>query len=333
MKVQELRSLLEKADRSYVEKAFAESYKQLTKRQKEEIDPVITDILEGKEVEKKKKGSAVSFEELEREIEIFLENAYAQNYFAPNRVIPKSLRPKWRFMVKNFIKELEKIPVESENYDRSVKLLTELYKLICEACSYYLFSTEDAFRSIGWSQPDLFALLVKKTFAAGYTRENISGLISLAISGGLSREALYVMQEMVLLSELKTSDVKQIAIEEAKRLTDDREKKGKETGKNDNRWYELKEEINELCAVILMISVELAEPEEGIKFYFKHAQNSNREITLYWALRLMDWMEEEEMWIKVYEYGLSKKIRPREGLRESYERRKKESAGKAEEDI
>ena len=53
--------------------------------------------------EKKKKGSAVSFEELEREMEIFFENAYAQNYFAPNRVIPKSQRPKWRFMVKNFI--------------------------------------------------------------------------------------------------------------------------------------------------------------------------------------------------------------------------------------
>ena len=157
--------------------------------------------------------------------------------------------------------------------------------------------------------------------------------VSLAVSGGLSREALYAMQEMVLLSELKTSDVKQIALEEAERLTDDREKKWKGTGKNDNRWYELEEEINELCAVVLMISVALAEPEEGIKFYFKHAQNSTREITLYCALQLMDWVEEEELWIKVYEYGLSKKIRPREGLRESYERRQKENAGKTEEDI
>lgn len=283
------------------------------------------------EKRKKEKGSAVSFEKLEQEIEDFIENAYAQNYFAPNRVIPKSQRPKWRFMVKNFIKELEKILVESENYDRAVKLLTELYKLICEACNYYLFSTDDAFRSIGWSQPDLFALLVKKTFAAGYTRENISSLISLAVSGGLSREALHTMQEMVLLSELKTSDVKQIAIEEAKKLTDDREKKWKDTSKNNNRWYELEEEINELCAVILMVSVELAEPEEGIKFYFKHAQNSSREITMYCALQLMDWMEEEELWIKVYEYGISKKIRPREGLIRSYEKRKNKMTVKTEE--
>lgn len=325
MKVQELRGLLEKAERSHVEKAFVESYKQLSKRQKEEIDMVITSILEGREVQEKKKESTVSFEKLEREIERFIENAYAQNYFAPNRVIPKSQRPKWRFMVKNFIKELEKIPVESENYARTVKLLTDLYKLICEACNYYLFSTEDAFRSIGWKQSELYEFVVKKIFAAGYTRENISDLVLLAVSGGLSREALHVMQEIVLLSELKTSDVKQIAIEEAKKLVDDREGKRKSLGKNDNRVYELDEEVNELCAIILMLSIELAEPEPAVKYYFKHARNSSREITLYCILQVVDLMEEEELWMNVYEYGISKKIQPRDNLRRSYESRKSES--------
>lgn len=322
MKIQELRSLLGKADRSCVEKAFAESYKRLTKRQKEEIDSVITDILEGREAEKKKKESAVSFGELERQIEVFTENAYAQNYFAPNRIIPKSQRPKWRFMVKNFIKELEKIPVENENYERTVKLLTDLYKLICEACNYYLFSTDDAFRSIGWAQPKLFDLLVKKTFATGYSRENISNLIRLAVSGGISREALHTMQEMVLLSSLKTADVKQIAIEEAQKLVDDRENNLTKLKKYDSRTYDLEDEVNELSAMILMLSIKLAEPEKGVKYYFKHARNARREITLYCALRLIEWLEEEELWIKVYEYGVSKKIDPRDELRESYEKRK-----------
>ena len=41
MKVQELRKMLGSAERSRVEKAFVESYKQLKKNQKEEADILI----------------------------------------------------------------------------------------------------------------------------------------------------------------------------------------------------------------------------------------------------------------------------------------------------
>ena len=44
MKIQELRQLLSSAERSRVEKAFVESYKQLKKYQKEEADILIRDI-------------------------------------------------------------------------------------------------------------------------------------------------------------------------------------------------------------------------------------------------------------------------------------------------
>ena len=92
-----------------LEKAFAESYKQFTKRQKEEVDLLIRDIFEGKEISKAVKQRVVNFDALELEITIFLQNACAQNYFAPNRTIPKNQRLKWRFLVKNYIKELMKI--------------------------------------------------------------------------------------------------------------------------------------------------------------------------------------------------------------------------------
>ena len=47
MKVQELRQMLSSAERSRIEKAFVESYKQLKKYQKEEADILIRDILSG----------------------------------------------------------------------------------------------------------------------------------------------------------------------------------------------------------------------------------------------------------------------------------------------
>ena len=324
MKVQELRQLLAASERENLEKAFVEAYKQIRKGQKEEIDPVITDILQGKEMEKKAVESVEDFAGLERQITVFLENAYAQNYFAPNRVIPKSQRPKWRFMVKNFIKELGKIPLESSDYQKAVKLLSNLYELICAACNYYLFSTEDAFRSIGWEQPEFFNLLVKKTFAAGYSREDISKLLLMAATGGLSRESLHIQQEAVLLGGLKTSDVKCIAMEEAQKLVDDRMKKLSGLGKNDHRRYDMEEDVNELCAMIVLISIELAEPEEGVKYYFKHTMESDKEIALYRVLSLINRMDEKELWIKTYEYGLKNKIKPRERLRAEYRERKGE---------
>lgn len=329
MKVQELRQVLSKADRSLLEKAFVESYKKFPKRQKEEIDQIITDILEGKDTSASaKKNSPVNFDELKGQITFFIENAYAQNYFAPNRIIPKSQRPKWRFMVKNFIKELQKVSADGENYQESVKLLTDLYRLICYACNYYLFSTDDPFRSIGWEQSAFFQLVVKKTFGDGYSREKISALLLYAVTGGLSRESLYIFQEMVLLMELKTSDVKYMVIEEAKKLVETQEVKLSGLGKYDDKRYYLETAINELCNMILITSIDLAEPEEGIAYYFKKCRKSSQEIVLYRALDVVNQMEgDNRLWLDVYRYGLKKKIKPRESLVEEYKRRLAEPEG------
>lgn len=60
--------------------------------------------------------------------------------------------------------------MDSADYEKSVKQLTELYALICAAGNYYLSSTEDAFRSIGWEQPDFFTLVVTRVLADGNFR-------------------------------------------------------------------------------------------------------------------------------------------------------------------
>lgn len=323
MKVQELRNLLGSAERGNLEKAFVECYKQLKKAQKEECDPVLTALLEGKAAEQTKADTSVNFEILTQQIDGFISNAYASNYFAPNRIIPKSQRPKWRFMVKNFIRELEKIPVDSDNYEKAVKRLTDLYCLICKACNVYLFSTDDPFRSIGWEQPDFFARVVSKTFADGYSREKIARLLSYAVSGGLSRESLHIQQEIVLLNRLKTSDLKYMAVEEAKKQVEEKGIELNTLKKYDSRQYDLEETVNELCSMIFLIAIELGEAEEGVKYFFKHFKERKKEITLYCALELADWMDEEGLWMDVYKYGLNKKIIPRDSLQEEYERRQK----------
>ena len=79
MTVQELRQMLRDTDRSLVEKAFVESYKQLKKAPKEEADYLIRTILSGESEKSGAKKEKQSFEELEAQIETFLANAKAGN--------------------------------------------------------------------------------------------------------------------------------------------------------------------------------------------------------------------------------------------------------------
>ena len=95
MKVQELRQMLGSAERSRVEKAFVESYKQLKKYQKEEADILIRDILSGQSEKSGVKKEKQSFAELEAQIETFLENAKAGNYYAGRTVSSAGVEDIW----------------------------------------------------------------------------------------------------------------------------------------------------------------------------------------------------------------------------------------------
>ena len=318
MKIQEFRDLLKKADREKLEKAFAECYKQFSKAKKEEIDLLVQDILSGNEEKKSKETGAVNFETLEGQIALFVENAYAQNYFAPNRFVPKNQRSKWRFLVMNFIKELTKIQPENPYFERSVQCLWDLYDVLCEGCNVYLFSTDDPFASVRWEQPQLYHLLVKKTFQLGYTRENIRGAASRSSSGGLSRTSLYVMNQLGLLSELRTSDVKYMAIEETKKLIEgEKDASSKEDYYSSDAYYRT-EKRNNLCGLVLMLSISLAETEKGIKYYFSKCRERDKEIVLFCALDCAEWLEDEKAWIDIYRFGLARGIEPRESLKEKY---------------
>lgn len=329
MKVQELRKLLSAADRALLEKAFVESYKQFSKSKKElEIDPLIIDILSGEIMENSKskisgeKNEFADFDSFEYEVQTFLENAYAQNYYVPNRIIPKNQRSKWRFMVKKYIKYIENLRPDMPYYQRGTKLLWELYTMLCYACNYYLFSSDDPFRSIGWEQPDLFRLLAERVLGVPYSEKELSGLLITAASGGLSREALHEMQMNILVRALKTPNEKYAALEETQRLVAAWDQKNDDKKTSSLDAYERKEGKNNLCGLVLLLSVSLNESKKGIEYYFKYSKELSKEIVLYCALNLISWFNDDDRtWIDVYRYGLKQKIKPREELQQEYAQR------------
>ncbi len=330
MKVSELRELAKKAEKEKLEKALAECYKMIPKAKKEEADDIIVAVFHGEDVKKAKEEKAINFPALKAEVERFLENAYAQNYVAPNRIISKKERPKWRFLVMGYIKEFLKMHPADEHYEEMLTLFGKVYKLLCTACNYYVFSTEDPFRSINWEQSALFEALLEKLFYNGYPREKIAEAIKIAVYDGVSRENLKIFQAVVLNEKLPTMDVKEIALEEVKKQVEETEKKLYVWPKYSENEYEKTEKINCLCDLYLIVSIDLAEEKEGLDYYFKHTKETDAEIILYKALSIVSMMKEDDdnqLWIDTYRYGLTRKIKPRRSLVETYQKKLEEQKG------
>lgn len=322
MKLPELKQQLKPLDKNQLEKITALAYKAVPKAMKEDLDLAIASIIAGEDPKGSlKKTSSLNFDSLKCSIEEFIENANASNYIAPNRVVPKAQRSKWRFQVKNFIKELEKLDPLSPHYPQSVKLLKDLYILLCRACNYYLFSTDDPYQSIGMRQPELCYLVMNRMYSQGYTRESIREMIKLVSLVGLDRETLHVELQLILIEQLKDLKSKEIALEESLLLIEEREKELSVLPKYDRRRYSYSNGIEKLCNLQLILSFSLEEAKAGVANFFNHLKEDDEEISLYLCLDILSVIDEDEWWIYIYEDALKHNIEPREDLKRRYQER------------
>lgn len=323
MKITELRKMLESSDTATLKKTVVEVYKLLPANKKLDADDVITGIIGGDGKKAVKAEEKVDYRKLFNEVNRFLGNAYNQCYFVPNRVVQKKDRPKWRFLVKRYVKDLEKVPTDSDFYNESVELLIKLYEMMCYACRYYLFSSTDSFQSVGISQSSFYDLIAKKTFAKAFvSEEDIATLIICATTGGLSTWSLHINQVSILLSYLNTEKYLRMAMNKAKEFVETNSDELTKLDRYSYSSYYMEDAINQLCNLILMAEIELDEFDDGVKYYLDNAKENDNEIILYCALDTIKvFTDDDDLWVKCYEYGIKyKKIEPRDELKEAYEK-------------
>ena len=290
-------------------------------KKEEDADPLIEDIISGKVAEKKSKvNEALDFDALKAEINEFLEHVDLELYITPNRTVPKSKRSKWRFEVKNFVKMLNTVPTEGVNGEESAKLLRQLYKRLAHGCGYCIFPSDDPFQSIGIRQPEFYEMLVKRTFATGFTDENIKNMLIEATTVFTDRNSLYSELETIYASSLATSDLKYKALGFIKEFVEKYEEELQNNKRNhffDS--YRVRFCIEELCETMLIISIMLYEPENAVEYYWQHVLEWDDEVKLYKILDTIHTFGDEQLWIQVYEDGLKKNIEPRDSLKKQYQ--------------
>ncbi|MHB1682536.1 MAG: hypothetical protein ACYCYO_06855 [Bacilli bacterium] len=141
MKLAELRSLISGHKSEDLQTIIVELYKKIPKKTIEEhhMDELVRDPGSYARLAKAFKNEPQqTLEELEPDIVEFVTDAKKQYYFAPNSIIRKADRPKWRFIVKRFIHDLQLTIDTPEDTARAAELLEQLYALLCEAGDYIL---------------------------------------------------------------------------------------------------------------------------------------------------------------------------------------------------
>jgi len=316
MKIQQVRTIVAGHSDDTLRQLISEMYKRLPKKiiEEKQIDFLIEnlpDSLSGKTRLTKQK-EILDIDEVCWETEEFIKNARDQNYFAPNQIIHKRERPKWRFVVKRLYKSLIELSQNPEDLPETSRFLTELYKVMCEACRVYLFNTQDPFASVGIDQAEFYmnvmAVMAQTGSPEKWIKESL--LLTLEPTVTLDHSLMVVLIEM-----LKSAPLKEIAIglcEQMRKL-----KITPVMHRQDQKYY-LRGRNNALTELIFMLNMVLGEKETAIADYKSNYKDIDNEIGLYVLLRQLFNYREKELWLREYELGLQQNVQPRKALGETY---------------
>lgn len=320
MLVGELKNLIKKYNADELQRLIVELYKTMPKQLRETrgIDLLLEQgpdhIKRIKSIQSEK--PAVDIVDLRASAETFLENAWQQNYMAPNRTIAKKDRPKWRFIVLDFFKKLQTVPADSDDGRTATELMVRLYQMLCHACAYYLFRTDDPFRSVGIVQTETLDIIVQRILLGGITPARISQVIELVIDGKVDRETLPEQLIETALNQFKTPDLRELALTEANRIIDKHGEKRLPKQADfmvRNAWNK---KHNLLVTVIFSLLIRQSEMDKAIQYFNNNYREDNKEILLYVLLRSLRERDLKDHWLREYELAVKRGVKPRPWLRQ-----------------
>ena len=258
-------------------------------------------------------AQSVDIDDLKAELEQFLIDAYAQNYFAPNRFVPKSERPKWRFKVKCFFKEINAAVVEPGSTEKASDLLENLYQMLCYACDFVLFSAYDPFQSVGITQTAFLDAVLGLKVEHLELGKFIDYGLHLVLDSRMNRYTLGSNLLQVLVDRLRTPESLELAIERAAQLHS-----GAHPAPDQEEEYHPSDRLNRLAEFGFLAYVKLSDYDRAIDFFKIHYVDRNSEMSLFILLQWLRSLQREDLWRREYERAVQTGIEPRESLSNAY---------------
>ncbi|MBY7143064.1 hypothetical protein KFZ56_08345 [Virgibacillus sp. NKC19-3] len=325
MKVNELRAKTDNMKKDELQVLVAEMYKQIPKKVREEkqIDTLIDNPQVFKQEKKKGKQAKEKpdFASVEDEAKTFMENAWEQNYFAPNREIPKKERSKWRFTAKRLVDQITELGREPEYRMECIHLLEELYRLFTYASGHVVFSSDEPFYTMRIPQLDFLNRLITLKKEEQVPDKWISDSLQL-IAGNENNHNILPSELLGMMTGmLNNAPLKEKAGQIAEDLVYKKETYIKQTKKMDWRAkYEAEEYINILVEMVFILQSELGEYDTAINFYKKRHRKLRDEVDLYILLEwIRQYQKRSKEWMREYEQAIERGIEPRSTLKAMYD--------------
>ena len=324
MKITELRILIDKYSQDQLKAAIIHLYKALPKATKEgkDIDNILNnpDSLTQPKPKIKPPVELPDIDELEYDISTFIEDAYKQYYFAPNQFVSKHDRPKWRFMVKGFYRDLLLLSAagDENNLLQVSQLMEKLYQLLCYSSGYVLFNSSNPFRSAGIEQPQFFRQVLVFKRQTENNETFVKSALLLLINNSLDRETLHQDLMQVVMEFLKTPDLREMAVTACNQLIESkkREPRAKKDSMSD---YERERYLNNLARMGFLVYAQLREYDKAITYFKQNYQEKDSEISLYVLLELLFSLDQKDYLMREYETALNNGIAPRKELSKTYQ--------------
>ncbi|MBI4331041.1 MAG: hypothetical protein HY673_07160 [Chloroflexi bacterium] len=271
MKIAEVRDVIQKHSRDELRVIITRLYKAMPKaiKEKNDIDGLLRDpnssVQSGRG---SKQEEPPDIDWLEYEANEFIEDAYKQYYFAPNSFVPKSERPKWRFIVKRLYKDLL-LAADKENVSQAAAILEKLYNLLCYSCSYILFSGDDPFGSVGIAQEEFFRKVLSLKYQCEDKATFIRNALLSMVNNASDRHTLRDNLMAVILEFARTPDLKEMTIARCSELIDviKREQPSKKQAFGSTYEYEKEEKLNNLAGMGFFCYARLCDYDNAISYF------------------------------------------------------------------
>lgn len=322
MKVAEIRDLLKKYSSAELQELIVEMYKVMPKSLKEEkdIDSLLADFSRQMSAKKQKKEpEPVDMEWLTFAVPTFVEYAMNQYYFAPNRVISKKERPKWRSQVKNFLKELQRVPATGEEGIVATELIQELYKVVAYGSRYHVFNTTNTFKAVDMDSVQFSELIITRILANGFNSSTVHKAVSVATTIDPSPIPYYSSILYTVSGLFPTVDSKLLALDQCRVVRKEIQQRLQQVrGSGTMLHYELGTKLDMVTGLELILHIELAEEEKAVKQFMKFYDEKNKEVKIYVLVQFLEILEKFELIKRIIADAIQQGVPVREQLLKEY---------------
>lgn len=324
MKVKELRAQIEGYSKKELQSLIAEMYKAVPKRVKDEkqLDQLIQDPEYFKKRRKRPDGQAQTpnIEPLAYEIKTFIDHANKDYYFAPNRVISKKERSKWRFKAKKFYKDLIASYQVPDNRKEAAECMENLYRLFCKASGYYVFVSPEPFEALDIPQETFLEQTLRMKKEIEEPRTWVKNGLRLALDNKDDPSYYKIGLSATFAEMLQTPPLTEIAVAEAKLMKRRKEqhKPKSKRGGFSSEWFAFEGDINNIVEAVFLCQAKLHEWEEAISYWKENHLESDEEIRLFQLLDLLSDYNRIDEWQQEYDNAVQSGVQPRERLQKTY---------------